>query len=184
LHTTQKDGSKPSFSHFNSTVFTGVSINILLHLCIGKLLLDIDNPNISNMDKIKGVKIILVDDNIPFRTALRRLLQTQFGCEIIAEASDGEEFLMLSNLGSADIVIMDLMMPKKDGLKATHEINWTYPFLKIIAVTMHCDKVYLKELIEKGFKGCIFKNNLYDKIYEAIDTVMNDHLYFPIEIKP
>ena len=134
------------------------------------------------MENIKGVKIILVDDNIHFRTALKRLLHNQFGCEIIAEASDGDEFLALSNLGLADIVIMDIMMPNKDGLKATDEINCRYPLLKIIAVTMHCDKVYLKELIEKGFKGCIFKNNLYDKIYEAIETVMNNQLYFQKEI--
>jgi len=78
---------------------------------------------------------------------------------------------------------MDLMMPNMDGLKATNQITWKFPFLKIIAVTMHYDKVYLKELIEKGFKGCIFKNNLYDKIYEAIVTVMNDHLYFPERLK-
>jgi DNA-binding NarL/FixJ family response regulator len=135
------------------------------------------------MDNIKGVKLILVDDNIPFRTALKRLLKAQFGCEIIAEASNGEEFLKLPNLGAADIVIMDLMMPKMDGLKATYRINWDYPFLKIIAVTMHCDKVYLKDLIEKGFKGCIFKNNLYDKIHEAIEAVMDEHLYFPDDIK-
>ncbi len=134
------------------------------------------------MDSIKGVKIILVDDNIHFRTALKRLLQNQFGCEIIAEASDGDEFLALPNLNQVDIVIMDLMMPNKDGFKATTEITWTYPLLKIIAVTMHCDKVYLKELIEKGFKGCIFKNHLYDKIYEAIETVMNNHVYFPTDI--
>lgn len=135
------------------------------------------------MDNIREVKIILVDDNFPFRTALRRLLKTQFGCDIIAEASNGEEFLALPNLGLAEIVIMDLMMPKIDGFKAIDQINWNYPFLKIIAVTMHYDKVYLKDLIERGFKGCIFKNNLYDKIYEAIDAVINDRLYFPEDIK-
>lgn len=135
-----------------------------------------------NIDTISNTKLILVDDNVAFRSALRKLLEIQYGCKIMAEASDGKEFLNLSGLVYADIVIMDLMMPNMDGLTAAKQINFTYPTLKIIAVTMHYDKTYLQDLIMRGFKGCIFKSNLYDHIYEAIDMVRNGKLFFPKEL--
>jgi DNA-binding NarL/FixJ family response regulator len=135
-----------------------------------------------NLNTISNVKLILVDDNIPFRSALKKLLEIQYGCEVIAEASNGEEFLKLTNITYADIIIMDLMMPVMDGLTATKKVTWQYPFLSIIAVTMHYDKAYLLDLITRGFKGCIFKSELYDKIHEAIITVLKGNLFFPREL--
>jgi DNA-binding NarL/FixJ family response regulator len=136
----------------------------------------------SNLNTIKNVKLILVDDNIPFRKALKKLLEIQYGCIIIAEASNGQEFLKLNNHSFADIVIMDLMMPKMDGYVAAKEITWQYPYLKIIAVTMHYDKAYLLDLIAKGFKGCIFKSELYEQISDAIITLQKGDFFFPKDL--
>jgi DNA-binding NarL/FixJ family response regulator len=137
---------------------------------------------VNNSENIKNTKIILVDDNIAFRTVLKKLLEIEYGCAIIAEVSNGIEFLELPCLCWADLVIMDLMMPKMDGFNATRKVSWHLPNLKIIAVTMHYDKTYLRNLIENGFKGCIFKSNLYDNLLEAITTVLRGDLYFPKEL--
>jgi DNA-binding NarL/FixJ family response regulator len=136
----------------------------------------------NNLDTIHKVKLILVDDNLPFRTALKKLLEIQYGCIVIAEASNGEEFLELNNIPDADMILMDLMMPKMDGYNAAKIITWRYPFLKIVAITMHYDNAYLFDLIEKGFKGCILKSDLYNKIYDAIITIQKGDLFFPKEL--
>jgi len=132
---------------------------------------------------MKDIKFILVDDNKEFRQGLKALLETEFSAQVIAEASNGDEFLKLSNHHLADIIIMDLMMPEKDGIEATRPFIWNSPHAKVIAVTMHGDKAYLQQLIETGFKGCIFKNNIFTEISYAVNQVMNGKLYFPENMK-
>jgi two-component system, NarL family, response regulator NreC len=131
---------------------------------------------------MKALKLILVDDNEPFRNALKQLLAKKFNAEIIGVASCGKEFLGLQNIYQADIILMDIMMPDMDGITLTKKSIWTNSSLKFIAITMHYDKVYLKTLIESGFRGCIFKSNLFNEIELALNTVMEGHLYFPKDI--
>jgi len=132
---------------------------------------------------MENLKFILVDDNQEFRQALKELLETEFSAQVIAEASNGNEFLALKNHHLANIIIMDLMMPEKSGLEATKPFIWKSPHAKVIAVTMHNDKAYLKQLIEVGFKGCIFKNNIFAEIKTAVETVMDGKFYFPDGMK-
>lgn len=129
-----------------------------------------------------AIKIILVDDNDPFREALKKVLVNKFNAEIIGEASSGTEFNKLTNLHFADIILMDIMMPDIDGITLTKEALWANNYLKFIAITMHYDKVYLTSLLEAGFKGCVFKSNIFSEISEAIKTVMDGKLYFPNDI--
>jgi DNA-binding NarL/FixJ family response regulator len=129
------------------------------------------------------LNIILVDDNIQFRKTLKCLLEERFGYNIIAEASDGKEFLELANLYEADIVLMDLIMDVMDGFEAAKRATYRYKGINIIAITMHIETVFLRKLIESGFNGCIYKSNLFTEIDKAIKSVMNKNLYYPKEIK-
>ncbi|HEX2937151.1 MAG TPA: response regulator transcription factor [Bacteroidales bacterium] len=131
---------------------------------------------------MRTLKIVLVDDNEPFRKALKTLLVKEFNANIIGEASSAEEFSKLTGFYNANIILMDVMMPEVDGITLAKKILWKFPHLKIIAITMHTDKVYLTSLIEAGFKGCIFKTNIFEDLNSAIDTVINGHLYFPKDI--
>lgn len=132
------------------------------------------------MDKIK---LIITDDNDEFREALKNFLTLEFPVEIIGEAANGKEFLKLSNIYEADIILMDIMMPEINGIEATKNLLLHSPKTKVIAVTMHAEKAYLAELIKAGFKGCIFKNNLFEEIKTAITQVKNNKLYFDADIK-
>ncbi len=127
-------------------------------------------------------KYILIDDNEAFRCALRSILTSQFNAEIIGEASNAEEAAKISTWYKADIILMDVMMPGKNGIRLTKELLWQYNKLKIIAITMHVDKVYLTALVEAGFKGCIFKHDLVAQLREAINTVSDGKLFFPEQI--
>ncbi len=127
----------------------------------------------------KGINIILVDDNIPFRTNLKNYLEQELGCSIIAEASNGLELLSLPGYYKANIILMDLLMNEMDGYEATQRILWQNFSLKIIAITFHGEVAHLDHLLEIGFKGCVFKTELYNQLPKAIETVMKGQLYFP-----
>ena len=130
------------------------------------------------MDKIK---IILVDDNQKFRESIQFYLEEILHYEVIAEAFDGEAFLNLDNLHVADIVLMDISMPKLNGMKAA-KMALQNNKLNIIAVTSYEDKTYLNELIESGIKGCVFKKDIHDNLKDAILSVKNGELFFPKSI--
>jgi DNA-binding NarL/FixJ family response regulator len=131
---------------------------------------------------MESLKIILVDDNDAFRVALKNILTNEFNAKIIGEASNGAEFLQLTNCNTSDIILMDVMMPDIDGITLTKNALWSNPSLRFIAITMHYDKVYLVSLLGAGFKGCVFKSNIFSEIDLAIDKVMNGQLYFPDDI--
>lgn len=133
---------------------------------------------------MEPLKVILIDDNLNFRQALRILLIDQFNAEIIAEASNAEEALKIENMIVADIILMDVMMPGKNGVQLAKELLWDVSSkLKIIAITMNVDKVYMITLIEAGFKGCIFKNDLAKQLDKALSCVLNGEFYFPEDIQ-
>jgi Response regulator containing a CheY-like receiver domain and an HTH DNA-binding domain len=133
------------------------------------------------MDK-KELNIIIVDDNEQFRTRLRHFIESELYSTVIAEASTGSEFLALTNINRSDIILMDIVMDKMDGLESAQRILWQNSHLKIIAITMYSEKAYLQDLIEVGFKGCVFKHNIYNELPLAIEVVKNGKLYFPDNI--
>lgn len=132
---------------------------------------------------MEKLKVIVVDDSKRFRESLKLLLENVFNVEIIAEASNGNEFLALEEAFVSDIIFMDLCMTNGNGWDTAKEFIDKYPNAKIVAVTMFTDKAYLVQLIEIGFKGCIYKNDIIHHIKNAIDSVMNGRLYFPYKMK-
>ena len=131
---------------------------------------------------MKPLHIILVDDNETFRKALKLLLNIEFNTPIIGEASNAKEFWEIPNFQNADLILMDVMIPGTDGITLTREVLWNYNSLKVLAMTMHFDKVYLTTLIEAGFVGCMFKNNLFNELKPALKAVTEGKLYFPNSI--
>lgn len=132
---------------------------------------------------MKGLKFILVDDNNTYREALKTILIGQYDAIILAEASNAEETLKIDCLNQADIILMDVMMPVVSGIELAKELLWFHNSkLKIIAITMHVDEVYMTSLIETGFRGCIFKNDLVKQLNNALTSVSKGDSYFPENI--
>ena len=128
------------------------------------------------------VKVIIVDDNEIFRKGLKFYLENIKNFQVLNENSDGDEFLESDNMYIADIVLMDIEMPKMNGLEAAKNALWRYSELKIIAITNYKDKAYLSELIGVGFKGCVFKDEIYNELETAINTVLSGDIYYPEDI--
>lgn len=125
------------------------------------------------------MKLIIVDDNSEFRSNLKVFLELKLNHQVIAEASSGEEFLAFdeTTIREADIILMDIMMNQISGIEATKRITWLHFNLKIIAVTMHIEKVFLDQIIEAGFKGFVLKTNIFNTLEKTLDDVYYGRLH-------
>lgn len=129
------------------------------------------------------MKLIIIDDNSQFRSDLKYYLEEQLKMEVIGEASSGEEFLTMETIHHADIILMDIVMQQLNGIETTKKILRQLSHLKIIAITMHIEQVFHIELIKAGFKGCVYKTDIFDNIENAIQDVHQGHLFFPTKLK-
>ncbi len=127
------------------------------------------------------MNIFLVDDNKQFRDAMKVFLNQALRHNIIGEAENGLEFLQRYEYKD-DIILMDLNMPELDGYTAIKQAFIRDTRIKAIAVTMFKDNAYLKKLIEMGFKGCVYKSEVFKKLPIALNEVLKGNLYFPEEI--
>ncbi len=128
------------------------------------------------------MKILLVDNNDDFRGNLKLFLEGHLNHVVVGEASDGKEFLE-EKMVPADIVLMDINMPKINGLEAAKMGIWKNHHLKIIALSQYKDSIDLRVLIENGFKGFVSKTNLFKDLDEAIRIVDAGGCYFNDDIQ-
>lgn len=131
---------------------------------------------------MKKHKVILVDDHKLFRNGLKLLLNNSDNIEVIAEASNGLEFLKIIEENKDAIVFMDIQMPEMNGIEATKIGLEKYPDLKIIVLTMFGDDEYYYQMIEAGVKGFLLKNTDIDEVLEAIETVAKGENCFSKEL--
>lgn len=127
---------------------------------------------------MEDIKIILVDDHALFRNGLKGLLSMRDGYRVVGEAADGEEFLRLLPQTAADVVFMDIAMPKMGGAEATREAVARQHDLKIICLSMFGDESYYSRMVEAGAKGFLLKDSSVDEVFGAIDAVVGGGSYF------
>jgi two-component system, NarL family, response regulator LiaR len=128
------------------------------------------------------IKIHIVEDHQIFRQGLKVILSDIPNVEVIAESSNGKEFLAQLSIQIPDIVFMDIKMPEMDGIKATEEGLLKYPDLKIIILSMFGDEEYIQRMIQLGISGFILKNSDKAVIEKAIQQVSTGNHYFSSEI--
>jgi DNA-binding NarL/FixJ family response regulator len=127
-------------------------------------------------------KVIIVDDHSIFRDALKFVLAQSEDIEVIAEASNGQEFLDIIGDYKPDIVLMDIAMPVLGGVEATREALKRYPGMKIIALSMYGDELYYFRMLEAGVQGFVLKESGSDELIKAIHSVMDGDNYFSSRI--
>jgi len=123
-------------------------------------------------------KVVLVDDHNLFRDGLKYVLGQSDNIEVIAEASNGIEFLDVIRDRVPDIVLMDISMPRMNGIEATTKAIKQYPSLKIIALTMFGDENYCYSMLQAGAKGFVLKEAGCDELLLAISKVLKGDNYF------
>jgi DNA-binding NarL/FixJ family response regulator len=130
------------------------------------------------------IKIYLADDHKILRESLNSLLSQEDGIEVVGEAEDGLAVEEGLRAASADILILDISMPKRSGLDVAKNVTKDYPELKIIFLTMHKSEEIIAEAFESGAKGYVLKENAFDELIKAIRTVMGGKVYVSTELSP
>ncbi len=129
------------------------------------------------------IKVILVDDHEIFRNGLNSLLSSLGNIKVIAEATNGKEFLEITEKLKPDIVFMDINMPVLDGIDATESALKQFPNLKIIALSTFGDNEYFNKMLNAGVRGYMLKSSRKNEFIEAIENVhTKDDYYYSNEL--
>ena len=131
---------------------------------------------------MKPYKIAIVDDHEIFRTGFKLLLNKIKNITVVAEASNGIEFLDIVKKKNIDIVFMDINMPLLDGISTTEEIKKNHSEIKIIALTTFGENEYFDKMIYAGAEGYMLKNSDLDDFKKAINKIVDGGNYFSEEI--
>ena len=121
------------------------------------------------------IRVAIVDDQELMRSALRMMVESQPDLELAGEAADGHEALALVRLMRVDVVLMDLRMPRLDGIQATSAITGEQPATRVIALTTFDLDDYAFPAIRAGASGFLLKDARAEEIVEAIRTVHAGH---------
>lgn len=134
------------------------------------------------------LKVILVDDHILVRRGVAALLEMEGSYQVVAEAENGEEMLQLINSVSADIAILDLSLPRLNGIETTRRIGRQNPELKILILSMYDDEAFVIQAMQAGALGYILKQSMEDELFEALiairegDKFISSNLSFSLPI--
>jgi len=123
------------------------------------------------------MKILIADDHGIVRQGLKSLLETRLNLEVVGEAEDGLDAVQKVKALQPDVVIMDITMPRLNGVEATRMIHHDFPNVKIVAFSMHPEKHIVKEILEAGASAYVLKSYLFDEISRAIEAVCADQRY-------
>ncbi|MFH1030961.1 MAG: response regulator transcription factor [Chloroflexota bacterium] len=120
------------------------------------------------MDKIK---ILIADDHAVVREGTRQILEQEADMEVVAEAEDGEEAVKLAGRFKPDVAIIDIAMPKLDGIQATKQIKAQYPNIAVLILTAYDDDQFVFSFLEAGAAGYLLKSVRSREIVDAVRAV-------------
>jgi DNA-binding NarL/FixJ family response regulator len=117
------------------------------------------------------IRILIVDDHPVVRHGLRTLLEVRPGWEVVDEAADGLEALEKADRLTPDVILLDVSMPKMNGLEACRLIRKTVPGSEILIVTQHDSPQMMREAMEAGARGYVVKSNAGRDLLAAVEAV-------------
>ena len=138
------------------------------------------------MSKVKDkIEIIIADDHMMIREGLKQLLELDGTMKVIAEANDGKECLNLLNKKiHPDILLLDINMPKKNGIEVLEYIKQNKIPVKVLILTVHNEVEYLLKAVDIGIDGYLLKDSSYDELKEAIDVIISGNTYIQPSLLP
>ena len=128
------------------------------------------------------LKLIVVDDHRMFRESISKMLISEGIANVIAEANNGKEFLLVLEKQLPDIVLMDISMPIMDGIEATQIALKKYHDLNILALSMFGDENYYYSMVEAGAKGFVLKSASLTELENAITEISKGGSWFSADL--
>jgi len=126
--------------------------------------------------------ILIAEDHTILREGLRSLLNTDQNFEVVGEAEDGREAIRFSEKLTPDLILMDLTMPKMNGLEAIKEIKKRSPASKILVLTVHKTEEYILAALEAGADGYVVKDATHSELVMAMQKVLTGGRFLSADI--
>ena len=123
------------------------------------------------------IRVVIADDHHLVRQGLRALLENSREVEVVGEASTGYEAVELAEKFQPDVVVMDLSMPRLDGVQAATRILDLHTPTEVVVVSMHADTAIVQNLVRRGVKGYLLKDALATELMFAIRSASAGKLY-------
>jgi len=119
----------------------------------------------------RRIQVLLVDDHALVRKGFQMILAAEPDMEVVGEAGNGHEALELAAKLRPDVVVMDVAMPGLNGIEATRRLAESVPRTKVLALSMHKDAVYVREILRAGAKGYLLKDAFDQDLVNAVRAV-------------
>ena len=123
------------------------------------------------------IRILLADDHSVVRQGFKMILSTQADMIVIGEASNGTEAVQLAEQLKPDVAVMDVTMPQLNGIEATRRIGEISPRTRVLALSMHKDAVYVREILRAGARGYLLKDSIDSDMLAAVRAVASGQGY-------
>lgn len=129
------------------------------------------------------IKICLADDHHQVRETWHFILSTNESFEVLAACTNGHEAIEAAGKFLPDVFLMDINMDPVNGIEATETITRLYPSIKIIAMSIHVEAVYVRRMLKAGAVAYVTKNSPYEEVFDAIVQVYKGHHYICEEVQ-
>jgi DNA-binding NarL/FixJ family response regulator len=123
------------------------------------------------------IHILLADDHAVVRQGFKMILAAQPDMEIVGEAGNGREALDLAGQLQPDVIVMDVAMPELNGIEATRRVADVSPRSRVLALSMHKDSVYVREILRAGARGYLLKDSIASDLLAAVRAVARGEGY-------
>jgi DNA-binding NarL/FixJ family response regulator len=125
----------------------------------------------------RKLKIFLVEDHHIMRRGLASLLRTEIGAEVVGEAKDGIAALEQVGDSHPDAILMDISMPRMNGIEATRRIRQKFPWLKILILSMYDNPALVSQALQAGASGYLLKESMVEELSQALETIMQGRVF-------
>jgi DNA-binding NarL/FixJ family response regulator len=117
------------------------------------------------------IRVVLIDDHDLLRRGMKTMLETQGNIEVVGEAANGNEALQTVESSIPDVVLIDVIMPKKDGIEATREIKQAFPNVGVVVLSGHDEQQFVFDALKAGASGYLLKTAELDEVVHTVRSV-------------
>ncbi len=133
---------------------------------------------------MENTTILIAEDHTLVRETLIYLLNNTPSYKVLGGVSSGEEVVLMARRLNPDIIIMDINLSGEiNGIEATRQIRAGSPRTKVLAISMHCQPMYAREMMKSGASGYVTKNSRSEEMLKALDEIRNNKKYICSEVK-
>jgi two-component system response regulator NreC len=137
---------------------------------------------VATMNVKKKHRILIAEDHTLFRQGLKALLSLEEDFEVVGEAGDGRQAIQRAEELKPDLILLDISMPRVDGMTAIKEIKRSSPEAKIVILTVHKTEEHVLETLKSGASGYILKDASHEEFLLAMRSVLEDKRYLSPDI--